>query len=146
VKVALREIRPDDAAWLATWLPEVAAGAGHADFDLDEWIATDSVRIIVGNGTDAGVVGYRLHEPTRDAALLTMVAMPRDQARRGVGMAAAALIEGTLHDAGARVLYAPATATHGISMYFWIRLGYRPLPRTGWPCSRASVAWLSREI
>jgi hypothetical protein len=31
-------------------------------------------------------------------------------------------------------------------MYFWIRLGYRPLLRTEWPCERAGVAWLRREL
>ncbi len=146
MKIALRESRADDATWLDTWLPEVAASAGQADFDLAEWMANNTRRIIVADGADAGVVAYRLHEPSRDAGMLTMVAMPREQARRGAGMAAAALVEGTLRGAGARVVYAPATAAHGISMYFWIRLGYRPLPRRDWPCQRPGVAWLSREI
>jgi hypothetical protein len=146
VKVTLRERRPEDAAWLTTWLPDVAAGAGHTDFDLTEWVASERAQIIVVDGTDAGVVGYRLHAPAADAAMLTLVAMPRERARRGAGMAASALIEPMLRDAGVRVVYAPATAAHGISMYFWIRLGYRPLPRAEWPCLRAGIAWLSREI
>jgi hypothetical protein len=146
VKITLRECDRDDVAWLRDWLPDVAAGAGHTDFDLSEWMANERVQIIVADGTEAGVVSYRLHEPAPDVALLTMVAIPRGQARRGAGMAAAALAEETLRGAGARVVYAPATAAHGISMYFWIRLGYRPLPQAAWPCSRPGVAWLSREI
>jgi len=146
VKVTLRAIGPDDVPWLATWLPDVAVAAGCADLDIAGWVATDSGQIIVADGADAGVVGYRLQQPAADAAVLTMVAMPREHARRGAGMAAAALVEEALRGAGARIVYAPATAAHGISMYFWIRLGYRPLPRAEWPCARAGVAWLSREI
>jgi hypothetical protein len=103
-------------------------------------------RIVVRDGTDVGLVAYRLHDTTPAAALVEIVATPPEHARRGAGMAAAALVEGELRRAGVRTIYAPAPAVHGISMYFWIRLGYRPLPRTEWPCQRAGVAWLVRAI
>jgi hypothetical protein len=61
-------------------------------------------------------------------------------------MAAAALIEGELCATGASRVYAPAPEVHGIAMYFWIRLGYRPLMRGEWPCEHDGVAWLVREL
>jgi hypothetical protein len=35
---------------------------------------------------------------------------------------------------------------HGIAMYFWIRLGYRPLMHSEWPCAREGIAWLARDL
>ena len=94
----------------------------------------------------AGVLAYRLRPRHSDHAIVTIVATPKTAARRGAGMAAAAIVENELRDIGVQRVYAPAAAAHGISAYFWIRLGYRPLLRAAWPCERAGVAWLSREI
>ena len=74
------------------------------------------------------------------------MATPQEFARNGAGMIAAALAENEIVEAGTRELFAPAPAVHGISMYFWIRLGYAPLLRTDWPCEREGVAWLRRSL
>jgi hypothetical protein len=67
-------------------------------------------------------------------------------ARRGAGMRAAVLVERQIRAKGMRTAYAPATAAHGISVYFWLRLGYRPLLRAEWPCARDGVVWLMRKL
>ena len=51
-------------------------------------------------------------------------------------MTAAALAEDEMRAAASALAYAPAAAIHGISMYFWIRLGYAPQLRDQWPCDR----------
>jgi hypothetical protein len=61
-------------------------------------------------------------------------------------MQAAALLEVQLRKARIQRIYAPASAAHGIAVYFWIRLGYRPLLRADWPCNREGVAWLARDL
>jgi hypothetical protein len=61
-------------------------------------------------------------------------------------MAAAVLAEEEMRAEGMRSAYAPATAANGISMYFWIRLGYAPLMREEWPCQRDGIAWLKRTL
>jgi hypothetical protein len=91
-----------------------------------------------------GVVIWRTHG--RGVAIIGLIATPPEAARRGSGMQAAALLEDELRARGVRTVYAPAHAVHGIAMYFWIRLGYRPLLRGDWPCEREGVAWLMRRL
>jgi hypothetical protein len=156
VNVALRPFGARDAAWLDGWIGAVAAQVGYdelcganAGADLRERLAKERslrARVIERDGVPTGLIVYRLRSPRRDAAIIELVAVSPRLARRGSGMAAAALLETELRDAGIRVVYAPAPAAHGIDVYFWIRLGYRPLQSPDWPCSRPGVAWLRRDL
>jgi len=152
VNVDLRPLVVGDAAWLAPWLPAVAASVGHDARDVASLLArakTDrSLRLcaIERDEEAVGVLIARDRAPRRGSALIELVALSPDRARRGSGMRAAALIEAELVGAGARRIYAPAPAVHGIDVYFWIRLGYHPLLRTDWPCEREGVAWMVREL
>ena len=142
--------------WLDGWI-----GATAAQVEYDEMRGADAgmvlcrrlarepslrARIMERDGEPAGLLVYRLRTPRRDAAVIELVAVPPALARRGIGMAAAAHIEAELRDAGVCIVYAPAPAAHGIDVYFWIRLGYRPLQSSDWPCSRQGVAWLRRDL
>ena len=71
---------------------------------------------------------------------------------RGLAAAAAALVERAAVRAGAGRARVRVSAANGVALYFWLRLGYRPLPP-----SRASVAlghdgddregtWMLREL
>ncbi|MBI5285194.1 MAG: GNAT family N-acetyltransferase [Chloroflexi bacterium] len=156
MNVALREIADADAAWLDTWLGDVAASVGYDAIDVANAAgclvdrlrgeASLRARIIERDGTAAGVIAYRLRAPSRDASMIELVATPPAEARRGSGMAAAALVERDMREAGANIVYAPAPDRHGIAVYFWIRLGYRPLPSAEWPCVRDGVAWMARKL
>lgn len=148
VSVVLRAVSGDDAAWVGGWLPAAAASVGHeggsdAKFGRDK---TSKTMIIERDGERVGVLIYRLHTPKRGKATIELIATPPEHARRGSGMKAAAMIEDELCAQGVREIYAPAPAAHGIAMYFWIRLGYRPLERDAWPCAREGVAWLVRRL
>lgn len=154
--LSLRPMATSDAAWLDGWLAPVAASVGYGEIDAERPGASLSARasadpgmqarIIVRDSDDVGLVVYQVDAPGRGAAVIEIVATRREFARRGSGMAAVALIEGELRAASVRSVYAPAPAVHGIAMYFWIRLGYRPLMRAEWPCERAGVAWLVRAL
>lgn len=152
----LRSVGDADAVWLDGWLAPVAASVGYDEIDderpgslLAERLRAGPslrARIIVRDGSDVGLVVYRVGAPRRGAAIIEIIATPPAQARRGSGMGAAALVEDELIVAGVRTVCAPAPAAHGIATYFWIRLGYRPLARAAWPCERAGVGWFVREL
>jgi len=156
VNVALREIAGDDAAWLDTWLGAVAESVGYDAINTADAAASLvgrlraepalRARIIERDGASVGAIVYRLHAPRRDASMIEFVGTPPAEARRGSGMAAAALVERDMRDAGTKIAYAPTPDRHGIAIYFWIRLGYRPLPSAEWPCGREGVAWMARRL
>lgn len=147
--IGVRGLRDDDGAWLRGWLPAVAASVGY---DV-AWMRGDAgdgdarvVRVIVRDDVAVGVVVYRVDAPRELCAIVEFVGTPAAEARRGAGMRAAALVEDELRVRRVRTVFAPVASMHGISMYFWIRLGYRPLLRGEWPCAVEGVAWLRRDL
>lgn len=156
MNVVLRPFGAGDAAWLDGWIGATAAQVEYGELcgenagsDLCRRLARERTlraRVIERDDAPVGLLVYRLRAPRRDAAIIELVAVPAGLARKGSGMAAAALLEAELRDGGIRTVYAPAAAAHGIDVYFWIRLGYRPLASPEWPCARQGVAWLRREL
>ena len=150
--VALRAYRSSDAEWLDTWLPATAGAAGYdtaSSAALQQRLRDEKrlcARIITREGSAVGLIVFKVSAPKRGFACFEIVATPPDRARKGAGMMAAALAEQELRDVGVETAYAPAPAMHGISTYFWIRLGYAPVLRPEWPCEREGVAWLRRLL
>jgi len=147
--IELREHRDGDGAWLEGWLPGVAASVGYDASAIVGDGADDPrrvVRVIVRDDTAVGLAVYRVGAPRDGCAIVEFVGTPASEARRGAGMRAAALVEDELRALGVGTIFAPAPAVHGIAMYFWIRLGYRPLLRGEWPCGVDGVAWLRRDL
>lgn len=144
--IALRAVRASDAAWIGSWFSPVAASVGFSHGDYRALIGEDSrgASVITLDRRPIGLLVYRLL--AGDAAIIEFVGTPPVEARRGSGMQAAALLERALSKRGVRTILAPAPESHGIAMYFWIRLGYRPLLREEWPGECDGVAWLSRDI
>ena len=152
MNLTLRSLTPDDEAWLDAWYPAAVArfdyncadaaallrcGAGDKQFQA---------RVIASGATDVGLIAYRLRTPKDYGGQFELVLTPPEHARKGAGMAAAALAEQEMRAADMLETYAPAPAINGISMYFWIRLGYAPLMRDAWPCDSNGVAWLKRSL
>ena len=155
MSVALRPLEDGDIAWLDVWLGAIAGSVGYATAGErpGDWLRRRlhrerrlHVDVIERDGRAAGVAVYRAGAPRGNAAMIELVATPPSEARRGAGMAASALVEELLRVEGMRTVYAPAPAVHGIDVYFWIRLGYRPLPRSEWPCEIDGVVWLRRDL
>lgn len=147
VSVALRPLRDEDDAWIDAWLPGVAASVGANATDAASLrVRGRRALVIERDGASVGIVAYAPHRPRRGAAIIELIATPPEQARRGSGMRVAVLVEAILREARVRTVYAPSPERHGIAMYFWIRLGYRPLMRGEWPCARDGVAWLMRDL
>jgi len=93
-----------------------------------------------------GIVLFSAPARARMSAIVELVGLAPGETRAGSGMRAVALLEEQVRADGIRSVYAPASAAHGISMYFWIRLGYHPLMRSEWPCERPGIAWLVRDV
>jgi hypothetical protein len=155
--VTLRPLTPEDAAFLDPWLPTTAAVTQDATttaaaistgglLSRAKRTPTLHLRIIERDTQPVGILIYRLNTPKRGSAIFELIATPPTEARRGAGMTAATLAEEELRAANIHTAYAPAAASHGISMYFWIRLGYAPQLRPNWPCTREGVAWLRRDL
>ena len=152
VSVALRALSPAAAPWLDPWLRTAAASVTHDATTTAALLArtkrdrTLRLRIIERDAQPVGIVIYRINTPKRGSAIFELIATPPREARRGAGMIAAALAEDEMRAANIHTAFAPAAAAHGISMYFWIRLGYAPQLRDQWPCDRKDVAWLRRSL
>jgi hypothetical protein len=101
-------------------------------------------RIIERDGVPVGVVIGGMQSSTQ--GVIDLVATQPAAARRGSGMAAAAIFEQELAGLGVTSIIVPAPAAYGIAVYFWIRLGYRPLDRARWPCDEPGVAWFARDL
>jgi len=146
----LRPLRESDLAALSTWLPQAAAALGCErwpdDAALRSAVGRDGALAIV-EGDAAGVVSYRLGTPQPDAAEVSFLAVAPDRRRLGIGGRAALALEERLGGSAARV-YVSVPAQAGLALYFWLRLGYRPLTQVEWPArpARPPAAWLVREL
>jgi hypothetical protein len=136
----LRLARAADEAWLRSWLPAAVKALGYGSQ------AAARRSLIERDGEATGIAIYRERAPSRSSALIMLIATPVEMARRGAGMRAAVLLEDQFRARGMRTIYAPAPGSHGIAVYFWLRLGYRPLQRGDWPCAREGVVWLMRRL
>jgi hypothetical protein len=143
--VALRPPRKSDAAWLDSWLPAIARKVGFEAVDAAQLLAerTSNLSIITRSGEPVGTIVWSSEGPR---ATIRLVALDPVHTRRGTGMQAAAMLEQQLQRRGVRAIDAAASEAHGISIYFWIRLGYRPLPRGDWPCVREGIVWMRRNL
>lgn len=151
--VALRPLTASDAEWCDAWLAPLSATLRCQDArsvaDLLDWARDDRrahAAMIEREGAPAGVCAWRAPARQRGAGVIELIALPSAGARRGDGMTAATLVERSLRDAGARRIYAPVPGSHGIAMYFWIRLGYHPLLRLDWPEERRGFGWMARDF
>ena len=145
----LRPVRPADAERLTSWLPDVAADTAWA-----EWAEPDSLARAVHEPnvlTDescAVFLAFELESPNQHAALVDVLAVSPEQRRLGIGGRAVLALERHLRGK-ANCVYARVPASIGLALYFWLRLGYRPLTKKEWPVSPKSAGpavWMMRNL
>lgn len=103
--------------------------------------------VVVGSG----VVLFDV--PAAGAASVPFIAVDPARRYRGLGGEAALALERHLRlRRGVRRVFAPVPEGRGLAVYFWLRLGYRPLTRSEapWPLaglggSTPTGIWLLRE-
>jgi len=138
----------DGLPWLAAalspeWEPadiEAPAGAGEC---VVIW-RTDGAPI----GLAVAVAG----QPNAGSACISLLAIEPAERFRGLGGEAALALEGRMLDSWrSRVVLAPVPEGRGLAVYFWLRLGYRPLLRADAPWPLVSLGgrsvrgiWMAR--
>lgn len=146
----LRPLRKSDIAALAAWLPSTAAAAGcerWADPEaLTTAITTEGV-LVADEGGAVGLVSYEAAGPGRAEARILLLAVDPERRRLGFGGRAALALERRLRPSADQVC-ALVPARLGLALYFWLRLGYRPLTHAERPPpaqARPSL-WMVRSL
>ena len=146
----LRTLRAAGIGKLAAWLPDVANAAG-----CDHWTNADELHTAIDNPTILTVasdyncfVAYELGSPHAGAALIQLLAVAPDSRRVGLGGRVALALEKRLATSTrAKQIYVAVPSRIGIALYFWLRLGYRPLTRIDAPRTPApSATWMVRDL
>ena len=146
----LRPVVERDLAPLAEWLPSTAAELGcerwASEDALHSAVAQDGMLIADQRGP-LGFVDFELGAPRRDSVRVRLLAVRPDQRRLGVGSRAALALEERLRQSASRC-YVLVPARLGLALYFWLRLGYRPLTQREQPAPPEAppAVWLVRSL
>ncbi len=144
----LHTVRHSDVERLAAWLPDVARQAG-----CPRWASADALvekagsSQVLTNEDASAFIAFQTAAPEADGAQVDFLAVVPGQRRLGIGGSMALGVERRLKSKAER-LYALVPSSIGLALYFWLRLGYRPLARKAsppMPSSDTSV-WMVRAI
>ena len=134
-RVAVRPARASDGDALASWLGDALTAAVEDGTEAARLLDVIERGVAAGAGVYAieewgSVVGVVLARAVDDGAATRFDALVvRPEARRrGIGAKAMALVE---EATGARRFLAETRARDGRALYFWLRLGYRPILEDG---------------
>lgn len=144
----LHSLRRADIERLAAWLPDVATAA-----DCQPWADPKALAESIGksevltNDTRTMFVAYALGTPEADAARVGLLAVAPGKRRFGIGGQAALALERQLRGK-AKHVFVLVPSSIGLALYFWLRLGYKPLERANWPELQADppAAWMVRDL
>jgi hypothetical protein len=111
-----------------TWLDEVLAPHWRRP-DLQKVVASGAGVLVSDNAGEAiGMAVAALDVPRPGSASVAFIAIEPARRFRGLGGEAALALEGHLRSRlGIEAVYAPVPDGRGLAVYFWLRLGYRPL-------------------
>ncbi len=115
------------------------AGALAPDWtveDLAGHVERGEAVVVTRGEAPIGIVVALVGTPEADAACVAFIAIDPAERFRGLGGEAALALEGRLRErAGVGRVLAAVPEQRGLAVYFWLRLGYRPLVQTEapWP-------------
>ncbi len=146
----LRPLHQADLAPLAAWLPRAAADAGCAAWEAEDALckAVAKQNVLTGaEGAPESFLAYEIDTPQRNAAWVRLLAVAPGRRRLGIGQRAVLALEERLAGSISR-LYVLVPAKLGLALYFWLRLGYRPLTQREWPTQPEAgpAVWMVREL
>jgi GNAT superfamily N-acetyltransferase len=96
------------------------------------------------DGAPVGACIVSFDAPVAGAASVPLVAVEPEQRYRGLGSEAALALEQHLRGRhGVEQIFAPVPDGRGLAVYFWLRLGYRPLLGEAAPWPLASLTYRS---
>jgi GNAT superfamily N-acetyltransferase len=148
--VRLRSLRRSDIDVFSTWLPEAAA-----QIACDRWpdastldAAIAQAHVLVGDEDGASaLLEYETEAPERGAVQVRFMAVAPGRRRLGIGGRTALALERRLKRSTAKI-YVQLPERFGLALYFWLRLGYRPLTQRDWPVASdgSSATWMVRDL
>jgi hypothetical protein len=152
-RVQLSALTAEAAAGMSGWLKAALAPEWtHADLraDLD---AGGGVLMSDAGGESIGAAVVLLGVPDGASASVPLIAIDPQQRFQGLGGEAGLALERHLRShLGVERVYAPVPEARGLAVYFWLRLGYRPLsagdmpgPPAGLDGSPMAGIWMVRE-
>lgn len=118
-RVRLRPLREDDGPLIEPLRAEAGRPGGGGE-----------TLVITRTGEDSpiGVLDYRIDDPAAESATIVWVALAGEARRWGLGVDAVLQFEEeAIRRWGVRQFRADVDARQGLALYFWLRLGYRPL-------------------
>ena len=146
----LRPLRKGDVEALSSWLPDAASSIGCERFasenPLRGAIGVSDLLVAVED-EPAGVLQCEIGSPSPDAARVRVLLVAPERRRLGIGGRAALGLERRLAKKAKRI-YVAVPSELGLALYFWLRLGYRPLTQAEWPAppERPPATWMVREL
>jgi GNAT superfamily N-acetyltransferase len=148
--VELRPLRKGDVESLSTWLPDAASALGCERFAGEDSLrgaAGASDILVAVEDEPAGVLQCEGGSPQPDAANVRALIVAPARRRLGIGGRAALALERRLAKKVKRI-YVAIPSELGLALYFWLRLGYRPLTQAEWPGppERPPSTWMVREL
>jgi GNAT superfamily N-acetyltransferase len=151
-RLTLSRLTVEAVDTMAGWLE----GALAPDWSLAELErvveAGEGVLISDLDAQPIGAAVVRRNAPTEEAVAVPFIAVAPGRRFRGLGGEAGLALERHLRRRlGIEKVYAPVPEQRGLAVYFWMRLGYRPLMagESAWPLAglndvaRAGI-WLVR--
>lgn len=143
----------DDAIGAMAWLesaltPEWSVEDLHAARN-----ASEAVLIAGADGEPIGLAVLRAEYPGAADAAITFLAMQPERRFRGLGGEAGLAVEGLARERlGVHRVFVGVPEGRGLAVYFWLRLGFRPLSAVESPDARLGLGpeslpgiWMVRD-
>jgi GNAT superfamily N-acetyltransferase len=141
-RTVLSALHPESLAAMP-WL-EAALAPEWASADLETAVAAEN-GVLIGDtaGDPIGVAVVLRDVPLPGCASIPFLAIDPERRFRGLGGEAGLALFAHLRAQGVEKVYAPVPDGRGLAVYFWLRLGFRPLTT---PESPGPVSGLSGEM
>jgi ribosomal protein S18 acetylase RimI-like enzyme len=159
-RVALRPLLEADLPLVEPWYDRSARTAGlhAARWEADLRRHFEEARsqpgrelqaiVLTGGKELVGLLDRRASYPAEGWLTVCFLAVAESCRGRGLGSEAVLALEDDARCRGLACHFAAGVAAEaGRALYFWLRLGYRPLLQVDvpWPSSRQGVVWMVRE-
>jgi ribosomal protein S18 acetylase RimI-like enzyme len=141
-RLLLRAATPDDVAAMSNWLSTSALSPDWQIEDLQALLlSATSVLVSDKAGTALGLIVLLSDRPEPGAVSVPLVAVAPQRRFSGLGGEAVLAVEREVRARwGVQRCFAPVPDGRGLAVYFWLRLGYRPLTmeQAPWPLAGLS--------
>jgi GNAT superfamily N-acetyltransferase len=151
-RICLSPMATDVLDEMSAWLP----GALTPEWAFDDLVKAlgHATGILISDSESVaiGLAIVRLNAPLASAATVPFLAIEPSRRFRGLGGEAALALDRHIRAHGIDKVFAPVPDGRGLAVYFWLRLGYRPLsaaqaplPVQGLTSEAVAGIWMLRD-